>query len=258
MIISMKTSWAMNLVAVLDCILLAGCAGQSGPDRISASGAPSSWRSLFNGSDFGGWTPQSTAKNTWVTASEVSLAPDNESRFKIIPGAGILANGPEGKTTNIFTVLEHGDCELHVEFNVPKGSNSGVYLQGRYEVQVFDSFGKANPEFSDCGGIYARWINEANVEGHAPRVNASRKPGAWQSFDIKFRAPRFDTQGKKTANARFEWVRLNGVLVQENVEVTGPTRSAMDETKEVASGPLMLQGDHGPVAYRNIRIKIEK
>ena len=81
----------------------------------------------------------------------------------------------------------------------------------------------------------------------------SRPPGEWQTYDVEFRAPRFDENGRKTANATFVSVVWNGELVHENVEVDGPTRASMlnDEAPE---GPLMLQGDHGPVAYRNIRI----
>jgi len=167
---------------------------------------------------------------------------------------GILANGETGKTCNLVSDVEHGDCELHVEFMVPRGSNSGVYLQGRYEIQILDSHGKDEVGFGDCGGIYSRWINNANVEGHAPRVNAARPPGEWQSFDIVFQAPRFDDAGRKVANARFVKVAHNGVVVHKDVELNGPTRAAMDESREVAAGPLMLQGDHGPVAYRHIRI----
>ena len=87
--------------------------------------------------------------------------------------------------------------------------------------------------------------------GWPPLVNASRRPGEWQSFHIWFRAPRFDSSGKKIANARFLRVLHNGQLVQKNTEVDGPTRSGL-EIPEAAENPLMLQGDHGPVAYRNI------
>lgn len=81
--------------------------------------------------------------------------------------------------------------------------------------------------------------------------NAERAPGEWNTYDILFRAPRFDAKGKKTENARFVEVRLNGVIVQSGVEVTGPTRAAMFEDEQ-PTGPLMLQGDHGPITYRNV------
>jgi hypothetical protein len=129
---------------------------------------------------------------------------------------------------------------------------------GRYEVQVYDSFGVEKDQYPgiECGGIYPRWSEQKKerIEGHSPRVNVSKPAGEWQSFDIKFRAPRFDTGGKKTENAKFVKVIHNGTVVHENVEVTGPTRATISET-EVATGPLRLQGDHGPVAYRNIHIK---
>jgi len=106
----------------------------------------------------------------------------------------------------------------------------------------------------DCGGIYQRWNGKRNpkgYEGRPPRVNASRRPGQWQTFDVIFRAPRFDKKGQKIANARFEKVVHNGIVIHADVELSGPTRaSAYNDEKP--TGPLMLQGDHGPVAYRNI------
>jgi hypothetical protein len=122
-----------------------------------------------------------------------------------------------------------------------------------------DSFGVEHPKYSDCGGIYQRWRDKPapgqpqGYEGKAPKVNASLPPGDWQSFDITFRAPRFDSSGKKTENARFVKVIHNGKVIHENEEVTGPTRSgSFDDEKP--TGPIMLQGNHGPVAFRNIRI----
>jgi len=85
-------------------------------------------------------------------------------------------------------------------------------------------------------------------------VNASKAPGQWQSFHVWFRAPRFDAGGKKIENARFIKVIHNGVVVHENYEVGGRTRAHM-EKPEAATGPLMIQGDHGPVAFRTIRIR---
>ena len=85
-------------------------------------------------------------------------------------------------------------------------------------------------------------------------VNASRKPGEWQSYHIWFRAPRFDASGKKTENAKFLRVLHNGVLVQQDVECEGPTRAHMN-IPEAAMNPIMLQGDHGPVAFRNIYVR---
>ena len=125
--------------------------------------------------------------------------------------------------------------------------------EGEYEVQIFDSFGKPVKEltFADCGGIYERFRKVGpGFEGTAPLRNAVRPPGAWNTYDILFRAPRFDGKGKKTENGKFIEVRLNGIVVQKGVEVTGPTGGPLSET-ESATGPLRFQGDHGPVKYRN-------
>jgi hypothetical protein len=121
---------------------------------------------------------------------------------------------------------------------------------------VYDSYGVQKDAYPgiECGGIYPRWINEQNVDGHSPRVNASKPPGQWQAFDILFRASRFDAAGRKLADARMVRVWHNGQIVQENVDLKGPTRSA-HWSGESALGPVLLQGDHGPVAFRNLRVK---
>jgi sugar phosphate isomerase/epimerase len=194
----------------------------------------------------------------WRTAGGVAVSVSDPRRLEGAPGRCAIWNGEAGRTVDLVTRAEHGDVEVHAEFLVPKGSNSGVYLMGRYEVQVFDSFGQRTAGYpgAECGGIYPRWLDERNVGGRSPRTNASRPAGEWQSFDILFRAPRFDARGRKTAHARFVRVLHNGVLVHENVEVTGPTRAARFEHEpEAAVGPLQLQGDHGPVAYRNLRLR---
>ncbi|MBX7135631.1 MAG: ThuA domain-containing protein [Fimbriimonadaceae bacterium] len=162
-----------------------------------------------------------------------------------------LNNG--GNAPHLVSKGEFGDAWVHAEFAIPAGSNSGVYLQGRYEIQILDSYGKPWKDlaFSDAGGIYQRWKDETGYEGTPPARNAIRKPGDWNTYDILFRAPRFDSKGKKTENARFVEVRVNGVVVQNNVEVTGPTRASMWED-EKPLGPIMLQGDHGPITYRNV------
>jgi hypothetical protein len=192
----------------------------------------------------------------WMIVGEATMSSENPGMIATSEGTGIVVNGPTGRTGNLFSRLGHGDVEAHIEFMVPKGSNSGVYFQGRYEVQILDSWGVPQEKLKhgDCGGIYQRWEKGRGFEGHPPRVNASRAPGEWQSFDVVFRAPRFDASGKKTANARFVKVVHNGSTVHENVEVTGPTRAAAF-SDEAPRGPLMLQGDHGPVAYRNIRLR---
>lgn len=203
------------------------------------------------GKDFSNWR-QPVRK--WQTAGDVTVDPDNKKRLAIEPGTGII--GANGGSPNLISRAEFGDIRAHIEFMVPQRSNSGVYFMGRYEIQVFDSWQVETPAFSDCGGIYQRWDNSRTpkgFEGKPPKVNASLPPGTWQYYDVIFRAPRFDSSGKKTANARFVKVVHNGILIHENREVTGPTRASTYKD-EKPLGPLMLQGDHGPVAYRNIWI----
>jgi hypothetical protein len=140
------------------------------------------------------------------------------------------------------------DCIMHIEFMLPfmpkatgQGrGNSGVYLQGRYEVQVLDSFGLEGKN-NECGAIY---------EVAAPKSNMCFPPLAWQTYDIKFRAARFDAAGKKTANARMTVIH-NGVKIHDNVEIPNATRAAPNAEGPEA-GFLHLQ-DHGsPVRFRNI------
>jgi hypothetical protein len=185
-----------------------------------------------------------------------------DATLKTQVGKGILFNNMDKKdlykpSQNIFTAFEHGDIYLEMDFMMPKGSNSGIYLQGRYEVQLFDSWDVKNPKQVDCGSIYERW-NEATqtgFEGHIPRVNACLAPGLWQHLALEFQAPRFDAAGKKTQNAVMKKVVLNGITLHENVILRGPTRAAafMDEQPK---GALMIQGDHGQVAFRNIKYAI--
>jgi len=202
--------------------------------------------------DFSTWQGNT---GEWQIVGDVFKNPDNEKLLSSKAGKGVIINGPTGRTSHLFSKAEFGDCVAHIEFMVPKESNSGVYFMGRYEIQVLDSWQKES-EYAgnECGGIYQRWDDNRTpqgYEGHSPRVNVSKAPGEWQMFDVVFRAPRFDKEGRKISNARFEKVIHNGAMVHEDIELTGPTRASADND-EKARGPLMLQGDHGPVAYRNI------
>ena len=232
-----KEIWVILFVSGICCLLSAEIAGA----KVSLVGDDlSAWR---------GNTGQ------WEIVGDTFTNPKNVKLLSSKPGTGVILNGPTGRTNNIVSKAEFGDVKAHIEFMVPKGSNSGVYFMGRYEIQVYDSYGVEKGQYPgiECGGIYERWDNNRNkgFEGHSPRVNASRAPGQWQTFDVIFRAPRFDKNGRKISNARFEKIVHNGILVHENVELTGPTRAGM-YNDEKPTGPLMLQGDHGPVAYRNI------
>jgi hypothetical protein len=208
---------------------------------------------IFNGKDLTGWRKPTGA---WSVVKNVALAPGAGTNFVATPGTGALVNGPNGRTVDLITEAEFGDMQAHIEFCVAKHSNSGIYLMGRYEVQIYDSYGVEKDKYPgiECGGVYPRWIDERNVEGHSPRVNASKPAGEWQNFDITFRAPRFDASGKKIANARIVKVMHNGKLIHENIELTGPTRGPMAED-EKPTGSIRLQGDHGPVAYRHMWVK---
>ncbi len=175
-------------------------------------------------------------------------------------GKGIIINLNNAKMNDaLLTSWEHGDIDLELEFMMPHGSNSGIYLQGRYEVQLYDSWGVRYPQFSDLGGIYRNWDT---VPGHiymgkAPLSNPARAPGLWQKMAVSFRAPRFDASGKKVANALLNYVTINGVTIHENVEIPLPTGGPIADI-ETAMGPLMIQGDHGAVAFRNIKYRLYK
>ena len=212
------------------------------------------WVQLFDGTTLAGWRAQSAdGRHEWVVAGQIGLKADDPKLFAYKPGRGVLVNGPAGRTANFYTEYLHGDCQLHIEFMVAERSNSGVYLMGKYEIQIVDGFGRTELKSGSAGGLYHQWINEQPVGGHAPRYNASRRIGEWQSYDVLFQAPRFDEQGNKIADARFVAGVYNGHLVHEDAAIGGPTRAAMPGP-ETALGPLMLQGDHGPIAYRNIRL----
>jgi hypothetical protein len=170
-----------------------------------------------------------------------------EPRWKIAEGSTEV-NG----TGSIMTREEFGDCQLHIEWATPKEvkgegqgrGNSGVYLQGRYEIQVLDSYHNKTYSNGQAGAFY----------GHnAPLVNASRKPGEWQSYDIIFHAPRTKADG--TVEPGSFTVFHNGVVVQDHIPVKGDATTAAKFNGLTRKGPLLLQ-DHGnPVRYRNIWIR---
>lgn len=196
----------------------------------------------------------------WSVAGKVSANPFQKHNLEASTGTGILVNkNNEAYKAPLITAFEHGDIDIELEVMMPAQSNSGLYFMGRYEIQLLDSWGAMKPAFSDIGGIYQRWDNskpenERGYEGKAPRQNAGRAPGIWQKFEISFSAPVFDKSGKKIKNATFNKVVLNNTVIHEHVAVSGPTRGAMFDD-EKPFGPLMIQGDHGPVAFRNIRYR---
>ena len=201
-------------------------------DGVSFAKPPSDALILFDGKGFGNWT-------------------GGIDRWKIVDGA----MQPVDKAGPILTKEEFGDCQLHVEWATPptgqgKGqrrSNSGVFLMNAFELQVLDSF--ENPTYADGSA--------ASVYGqYPPLVNASRGAGQWQSFDIIFRAPRFGKDGNLLKRARMTAFH-NGVLVQDNSEIFGPTSWIKhgQYAKGKTSGPVRLQEHGSPVRYRNIWIR---
>lgn len=196
-----------------------------------AGGAPSDAIVLFDGKDLSQWH---SAKGPWKIAN---------GYFEVVPGAGDLT-----------TQQKFGDVQLHVEWAAPveiRGNsqnrgNSGIYLQGRYEVQVLDSY--QNPTYADgqAGALYGQW---------PPLANATRKPGEWQSYDIVFEAPKFE--GGKLEKPAYATVFLNGVLLHNRKELMGPTvhRALAKYVEQPAEDSLVLQDHQQPVRYRNIWIR---
>lgn len=212
------------------------------------------WRALLNGRDLGGWHSENQAPHDWFTSTAVTWKRVfSPIRLTAKAAAGDrIVNGKDGKTANLISDEKLGSFELYLEFLLAKGSNSGVFLHGLYEVQIFDSFGFSGPlTVGDLGGIYE---HSDGTAGSPPARNAAKPPGEWQSFHIWFQAPRFDAAGRMTGKPKVLRVLLNGIQVQENFTLTGPTTSAL-AIPEAATNPIMLQGDHGPVAFRNIYVR---
>lgn len=220
---------------------------------VVAADAP--WTELFAGDKLDAFAGKTDG---WTWAKAVTLDRANPKKLKFEAGSGVLVNGEKGTARDLYTKEKYGDAEIHVEFLIAKGSNSGVKFHGHYEVQITDSAGKKELTGDDCGGIYPRAELKPRYrhidKGIAPKVNAAKGPGEWQTLEATFLAPRFDKDGKKTANARIVKATLNGQVIHEDRELLTPTGS--NHTRpEVATGPLMLQGDHGPVAFRNVKVR---
>ncbi|MGH9160748.1 MAG: 3-keto-disaccharide hydrolase [Vicinamibacteraceae bacterium] len=191
---------------------------------------------LFDGKDLSHWVSE---KGQGAAGWKVE-----NGYMEVVKGAGGIA-----------TKQRFGDSQLHIEWAAPaevegesqERGNSGVFLQGVYEVQVLDAYQNETYFHGTAGSVYKQ---------HAPLVNAARKPGEWQTYDIIFRAPTFDSSGAVTAPA-YVTVLWNGVLVQDHVEVKGTTthQGAPKYEAHGAELPLLLQ-DHGnPVRFRNIWIR---
>jgi len=210
-------------------------AGDPGEPKVIDPGPPPADAIvLFDGTDLSKWANDKDGEAGWTVKDGVATV-----------------NG----TGYIHTKQEFGDCQLHLEWATPaevKGDgqgrgNSGVFMQSRYEIQVLDSYNNKTYFDGQAGAVYKQY---------APLVNVCRKPGEWQTYDIIYHAPRFDSDGKLTKPGTVT-VLQNGVLVQDHVELKGNTFHA-DKNEYAAHSlkqPLALQ-DHGnPVRYRNIWIR---
>ncbi len=203
----------------------------------------------FNGKDLSGWKFKNpTEKSKW-TVGVAEISKHNPKLLAVAKGTGQLVNNlpvaEHRQSVDIYSEYTHGDAAIDLEVMVPVGSNSGIYVHGEYEIQVLDSFGRdKNPGPGDMGAVYG---------SQPPTKPSYKKPGQWSKYHIKFRAPRFDAAGKKIENARFVKIVLNGRTIHKNLQLKGLTPGGITG-KEHARGPIMFQGDHGAVAYRNIRI----
>lgn len=222
------------IVSCAGALILAGCAGEertvtrtrttqaeapkpAGPQYLDAAHAPkgAGWIALIT-ADLSGWRPRNT---------------DRPSLWKVADGVMINAVGPGQHGVDIVTERKFNDFELYYEYRVPKGSNSGMYLRGRYEIQIVDDFGQA-PGNGSNGSIYSV---------AAPAQNVSRPAGEWQSAYVKL-------TGKRAT------VVLNGVKIIDSVELPHATGGALDD-KVDEPGPIMIQGDHGAVEVRNLMLR---
>lgn len=241
------------LFALAFLVAIAACKEQEKEVQESETGPvtylPLTALELENLNDF-----QQPGAENWGVAGDVYADRNSPNSLTASGGTGVLTNLPaKNNNANLLTKLPHGDIDLELDFMMPKGSNSGVFLQSRYEVQLTDSWLKDSLTQEDCGGIATQ--GRGAFSGSAPAAGASKAPGLWQHLKISFKAPRFDNAGKKVADARFVEVVLNGVQVQKDVVVPTPTQSAAFNNEQ-ALAPLMLQGDHGPIAFKNIRYKV--
>lgn len=212
------------------------------------------WIALTEGPSLDAWRDD---RRGWSVVAGVKLNPDKPRRLIAKPGDGIVLSDGDG--VNLYTREDFQDVELRCEFLIPERSNAGVKLNGLYEIQIRDTHGEQKLTGDMCGGVYPRaklGPPYSHIdEGIAPRENAAKPAGEWQSLALTFYSPRFDAAGEKIANARFEHVVLNGKEIHREVDLKHPTGAAWNMMPEVARGPLMLQGDHGPVAFREIEIR---
>ena len=172
--------------------------------------------------------------------------------------SNISSTGKFQRAEFLRTKEKYQDMHMNLEFMVPEGADSGVYVMGRYEIQIADSAGKKKPSISDVGALAQRWNNKRNPKGFqgvAPKVNAAKPAGKWQTLEIIFRAPRFAKDGSKTHHAKFIKVLVNGQLALENQVAKGPSRSSEFADESADPESIFIQGNISPVAIRNFEVK---
>ena len=195
----------------------------------------------------------------WLFADDASLDTDKPARLKAKGEGKSWVNGEKGRVPDLVTKKEYKDVEVHVEFMMGKNSNSGIKFHAMYEIQFRDTANnKGELSGDDCGGIYPRAEDKPRYhhidKGIGPKVNAAKPAGEWQTLEVTFQSARFDDKGEKSANAKIVKATFNGKLIHEDQELKTPTGSNWTK-KEKAAGPFMLQADHGPVAFRNVKIR---
>ena len=277
----MKTSWrtpqamifGMAFAAATSVIGLAGEPSADSKDFPAAAG----WKPLFNCKNLDGWKFRNpAARKVWVVCDQVRLDPGNSGRLLPVGEGGgpsaVLLCGDDGRGSDIMTTENFGDYQLHLAFTVPKGSNSGVYNRGLFEIQYLRQLW--------CFQACLSRLRHPSYERAIPALNLSRPPGEWQTYDITMKGKTLslvwngksvyrdmDVRYGETDQGAYE--RLN----QENAGKTealrvklrhengkylgyfgdGATRSGLDGPDR--PGPILLQGDHGPVAFRNLFIR---
>ena len=172
---------------------------------------------------------QFEAEKHWNSFGEIKSAGSKLSVVKQGDSliSNISSNGKQQRAKFLVSKSKHSDVQMKMEFMIPKGSNSGAYFMGRYEIQILDSFNQPKAGFGDLGGLSQRWDSQRNPAGFggvAPLLNVAKAAGEWQSMEVVFRAPRFAADGNKLHHAKFVKVLINGKLVQENIQAKGPTR----------------------------------
>ena len=195
-----------------------------------------------------------TPQKGWSKASKVE-ANDKNLIVKADGEATFFTNAALPKKAGyLSTVGQFGDCTVEAEFMIPKGSNSGIYLMGRYEIQILDSHGKDKVGYGDMGGVYRRWDNRRKPPDskESPQNQRRQSAGSGSKWLSSFVLPAKE-DGTLLEKPRFVSVHLNGKLVQENVTLNGHTRSAQ-RTGWAAKDHIFIQGDHGPIAFRKFKV----